>query len=63
MMICNRCGSRCPPRESGYCLHCQIAVDIEEGIGKSLKEAGVDEGFPDWEKPKKGDSPRKDMLL
>ena len=50
-MICKRCGTGGFARDGNYCLHCQIAVDIEEAIGKKLADAGVDEGFPDWQKP------------
>lgn len=62
-MICSRCGSRCPLRENGLCFHCRVGTDIEKAIGKPLGEAGVDEGLPDWEKPKKGDKPKGEMLL
>ena len=54
-MICKRCGTGGVQRESGYCLHCQIAVDLESASGKTIKEMGVDEGFPDWQKPTKKD--------
>lgn len=50
-MICGRCGSECSERPSGYCLHCQIAVDLEEALGVPLAQAGVQEGFPDYKKP------------
>ena len=61
MMICKRCGTRCPPRESGLCFHCQVTNDLERALSRevgkpiTLAEAGVDEGFPDWGKPQKGD--------
>ncbi len=54
-MICNRCGSHCPQRDEGYCLHCLIGTGMEKALGKSLKETGIDEGFPDWQKPTKTD--------
>ena len=54
-MICKRCGSSCPLREGGYCFHCKVGTDLEKRLGKSLKDAGVDEGFPDWQKPTKAD--------
>jgi len=50
-MICKRCGTDCPEREEGYCLHCLVAVNLEKLMGKSLKDMGVKEGFPDWKKP------------
>ena len=50
-MICKRCGTGGVTRVEGFCLHCQIAVDIEKELGCTLAEAGVDEGFPDWQKP------------
>ena len=28
---------------------------MEKALGKSLKETGIDEGFPDWQKPTKTD--------
>jgi len=55
-MICKRCGSRCPPHEGGYCFHCLVSTDLEKALGKSLKDAGIAEGFPDWEKPRRGDT-------
>ena len=63
MMICDRCGSRCPPDKSGFCFHCRIAVDLEKVLGKSLAEKGIGEGFPDWVKPYKSDKSIKEMLL
>ena len=54
-MICKRCGSSCPQRDSGYCLHCQVATEIEKALGKTLKEAGIGEGFPGWRKPMRKD--------
>ena len=63
MMICSRCGTRCPPRPDGLCFHCHVAEGIEKAIGKPLAEAGISEGFPDYHKPKKGDKPRGEMLL
>lgn len=54
-MICSRCGSGCPTRENGMCFHCTVAVDIEKKLGRTLKDSGVNEGFPDWKKPQKGD--------
>lgn len=51
-MICKRCGSECSERESGYCLHCQIATDLEATSGKTIEAMGIQEGFPDWQKPK-----------
>jgi len=57
VMICKRCGSDCPERPEGYCLHCLVGTDIEKAlsdkVGKpiTLSQAGVDEGFPDWQKP------------
>ncbi len=54
-MICKRCGTGGFSREGGYCLHCQLAIDIETSIGTTLEKAGVDEGFPDWQKPTKKD--------
>ena len=56
-MICKRCGSACPERKEGYCFHCLVATDIESalsekaGVPVSLKEVGIGEGFPNWEKP------------
>jgi len=58
-MICKRCNSKCPQRDSGYCLHCQIATDLEAKLGKPLAEAGIREGFPDWEPPTKSDHIKK----
>ena len=51
-MICKRCGSECPQRPEGYCFHCLVGTGIEEALGKSLKELGIGEGFPNWSKPK-----------
>jgi len=51
-MKCKRCGGDCPERPEGYCLHCLVATDLEKALGKTLKEAGVEEGFPDWQEPK-----------
>lgn len=68
MMICKRCGTRCPERPHGYCFHCQIAVNLETALsvraGKpmTLKDAGIKEGFPDYEKPHKGDRYDSPML-
>ena len=55
MMICDRCGSRCPPDKSGFCFHCRIAVDLEKVLGKSLAEKGIGEGFPYCVKPPKNE--------
>ena len=55
MMKCKRCGSGCPHSPDGFCFHCQIAVELEKTLGKSLKDAGIAEGFPDWRKPTKKD--------
>lgn len=60
-MICKRCGSGCPERPEGYCFHCLVTTDLEqalsEKVGKpiTLSEAGVQEGFPDWQKPSRKD--------
>ena len=53
MAICRRCGTGGVTRESGYCLHCQIAIDIEAMSGKPIKEMGIEEGLPDYKKPTK----------
>jgi hypothetical protein len=69
MMICKRCGTRCPPKKEGYCFHCLVATDIERALSEkagediTLTQAGVIEGFPDWEKPKKADRFGEDLLL
>lgn len=58
-MICKRCGSECPERESGYCFHCQVG--LESGLidkETNLPHKGVQEGFPDWQKPKRRGSRR-----
>lgn len=51
-MICIRCGTGTPYRETGYCLHCEIGVAsglIDPDTHKI--RGGVAEGFPDWQKP------------
>jgi hypothetical protein len=64
MMICNRCGTRCPPSDSGLCFHCQVGHELQQAISQkagkaiTLAEAGIREGFPDWQKPKKRDKHR-----
>jgi len=61
MMICKRCGTRYHFTESGLCFHCEVATNLENAISEvkgkpvTLVEAGVSEGFPDWEKPRKDD--------
>lgn len=52
-MICKRCGTRCPKRETGYCFHCIVATDLEKALSEkagrpiTLAQVGIDEGFPD----------------
>ena len=55
MMICRRCGTRCPDRVEGLCLHCVVAKDIDEATGGGVTDGRVKEGFPEWEKPRRGD--------
>jgi len=55
-VVCKRCGSACPERETGYCLHCQLAVGLRLGKPDSPEivddlRGKVFEGYPDWEKP------------
>jgi len=54
-MICKRCGGACPERESGYCFHCQVSVDLDEATGGKISDSTIKEGNPDWQKPHKGD--------
>ena len=51
-MICKRCGSECPERQEGYCLHCIVAIDIDKATGGKISDGTIGEGFPDWQKPK-----------
>ena len=46
-MICKRCGRDCPERPEGYCLHCKIAVDIDEATGGKISDGTIKEGFTD----------------
>lgn len=60
-MICKRCGSGSPDRPDGLCFHCTISVELENALSEqagkpvTLKEAGIQEGFPEWRKPTKRD--------
>jgi len=65
MMICKRCETRCPIRESGLCLHCEVAVALDEATGGKISDGTIKEGNPDWQKPRKGDKylgPMKPLL-
>ncbi len=55
-MICVRCGSGTPYRETGYCLHCEIGVasGLIDPNTHTIRE-GVAEGFPDWHEPSAAD--------
>lgn len=51
-MICGRCGSECPYRAEGHCLHCLVGLEcglVDKETNLPVK--GVGEGFPDWLKP------------
>jgi len=62
-MICKRCGSKCPTRQSGMCFHCQVAVDLDEATGGKISDGTIKEGFPEWQKPTKYDKPLRNYLL
>lgn len=55
MMICKRCGTRCPPRPEGLCFHCMVAEFIDKATNGKVSDGTIKEGFPDWEKPKRAD--------
>ena len=59
-MICKRCETECPERETGLCLHCQIAVDIDKATGGKISDGTIAEGFPDWEQPS-GSNPEQEV--
>lgn len=55
MMICKRCETRCPVRDTGLCLHCEVAVTLDEATGGKISDCTIREGNPDWQKHHKGD--------
>jgi len=72
-MICKRCGTKCPERESGYCFHCLVSTDLEKALSEkagkpvTLAEVGIIEGFPDHSnkrirKSMRGTSPQKRLF-
>lgn len=55
MMICKRCGTRCPPKKDGLCFHCEVAIALDEVTGGKITDGTIAEGFPEWQKPHKND--------